>query len=180
MANKLCIPTFKVQNEDYVRITVPTGQTYYAGDVVVAETLNTDITDNIEVYSPTPVSDITSEYLCIVISNAGFEEYDGRRIEGNPDYSTYSYSAGKEVNAIRLKKNQTYIISDDSINVSTALAVGVKLIGSNGTKQLTSTASPGSALTVLNIEVADESIENGGNMGINFIDANRVRVTAGY
>ena len=177
MANKICRPLFEVQDFQYARIKVPTGQTYYPGDVVLAETLDTTITDNLEVYAPTPISDITTQYPVIII-NQGFEvTSDGRRISGNPDISTYSYSAGTVLNAIRLHKDMKFIISDDCLDNTgvVAVAAGVYLIPQNSDVNLATSLTTGTAVTALKIEL-DTNEANGGLNGLNFVDTALARV----
>ena len=175
MANYLCYPLMEGQEYEVVRLKVATGVTLRPGDIVLAETVDTGITDNLEVYASTPVSDYTSDKPCIVI-NQGFEKTsDGRRIEGNPDYSTYSFTAGDVITAIRLNKGQRYQISDDCIDVSTTLAAGVKLIPQNADYDLLSAASAGSSAVSLNID-ARNSIGIGGNMGMTYLDTSIARV----
>ena len=175
MANHFCYPLFEVQEDEVARVRVATGVTLRPGDIVLAETIDTALTDNLEVYSSTPVSDYTSDKPCIVI-NQGFEKTsDNRRIEGNPDYSTYTFTAGDVITVVRLKQGQKYQISDDCIDVGTALAAGVKLIPQNADYDLLSAASAGSSNISLNID-ARNSIGVGGNMGMTYIDTSIARV----
>lgn len=181
MANKSCYPMVKIQDADVEKFRVQTGQTFYPGDIVKLETLDTGLTNNIEVYSPTPCASVTADRFCIII-NQRFEQLtDGRRPTGNPDVSTYSYTVGQTIEAVRLRKNYTFFISDDCLDNTgvTAPAVGVKLIPQVGDYQLATAASGGSSITVLNIE-KDHSQPSGGQFGASFIQGSIARVTEGY
>lgn len=177
MANKLCYPMFEVQDTHFAKIKVQSGQTLYPGDVVYAEVLDTAITDNIEVYAPTPLSNVTTQVPCIII-NQGYEKTtDDRRIEGNPDYSTYSYTEGDTLTVVRLHEGQVFQISDDCLdNTGVVVPVaGVKLIAQNSDVNLATAASGGTNKVVLNIDYRN-SIGIGGNMGMTYIDTNIARV----
>lgn len=177
MANYLCYPMFEVKDTEFAKIIVQSGQTFRPGDIVMAESLDTSLTDNIEVYNPTPVSDITADYPCIII-NQGFEKTsDGRRISGNPDYTTYTYTEGDVLTVIRLKRGQVFQISDDCLDNTgvVAPAANVKLIPQAGDYQLATAASAGTALVHLNIDTTN-SVGAGGNMGMTYVDTNIARV----
>jgi len=181
MANRSCYAMVKIQDADVEKFRVQAGQTFYPGDIVKLETLDTGLSNNIEVYSPTPCASVTADRFCI-IPNQRFEQLtDGRRPTGNPDVSTYTFTAGQTIEVIRLRKNYTFFISDDCLDNkgSVAPAVAVKLIPRVGDYQLATDATGGSSITVLNIEKR-ESQPSGGQFGASFIDGNIARVTEGY
>lgn len=177
MANKICRALFKLQDSDIAKMRVPSGETFEPGQVVKLETLDTNLTDNLEVYSPTPVSDYTADNLCIII-NQGYETLtDGRRPTGQPDVSQYTYANEENLIAVRLRKTMKFFISDDVLDNTgvVAPADGVYLIPQNGDYDLATSASLGSAATGLVIdEYTNEQI------GRTFVDGSVCRVVAGY
>lgn len=180
MANRICkLINALDQEKNLEKVVVQTGQTLYAGDLVLAETLDTTDSDNIEVYSVTPVSDYTAEYPCVIINQAFEKLSDGRRPEGNPNIGDYSYTVGDVISVIRLEQDLKFEISQECIDVDdTAIAVGVYLIPQNADFQFTSSASIGSSKVALKIE-KETSIGTGGNGGYGFVDGVIVRVVTG-
>lgn len=119
------------------KVRVPAGKTYHAGNVVVAEALDTGLGyGNWDVYAPTTVEDITKEDIVLVLNN-GFETLaDGRRPDGQPDYTQYTFNAGEVVTAHRLLPEVRFEISidacDSTVSGAAGLAVGDNLIPANG------------------------------------------------
>lgn len=179
MANRFCYLMNKLdQEKNLEKVRVQTGDTLYAGDVVLAETLDTNITDNIEVYAATPVTDYTAEYPCLVI-NQGYETLsDGRRPSGNPNIGDYSYTAGDDISVVRLEQDLKFQMSQECVDENVTIAVGVYLIPQNSDYQFTTSASIGSSKVALKIEALTE-IGTGGNGGYEFVDAMIVRVVTG-
>jgi len=181
MANKYCLPMCKILDVDVEKFRVPVGYTFYPGDVVKLETLDTGLSNNLEVYSPTPLATASTDRLCIVI-NQGFEHLsDGRRPAGNPDITTYSYPAGETVTAIRLRTNYPFHISYDCLDNtgSVSPAIGVYLVGQVGDYQLATASSFTTERQVLKIEKL-ETVKTGGQFGVASINAVIARVIEGY
>ena len=134
------------ENPAYMQaqIKVPAGETYHAGQVVVAETLDNSIRGNLSVYAPTKVADITKEDIAIILNN-GFETLtDGRRPDGQPDYTQYEFKAGEVVTAHRLLPQTRYEISIDACAQSVksaTIAPGDNLVPKNGSLELEYSAS---------------------------------------
>ena len=84
------------ENPGYMQaqIRVPAAEELHAGQVVVAETLDASLgSKNLGVYAPTKVADATKDSIALVLNN-GFETMaDGRRPNGQPDYTQYVYEA---------------------------------------------------------------------------------------
>jgi len=179
MANKYCKPLFKISPEHKARVKLPDG-TFYAGDVVLAEDLDTSISGNIEVYGATPISDYTSEIPCILV-NAKWEQLsDGRRPAGNPDISTYNWADDDVLIAIRLHNDLKFEIADDCLDnpQSVTVATGVYMIPQNSDYQLKFASSVGSSASALKIE-ARQVKHNGGLSGDGYFNTSIVRVTKG-
>lgn len=180
MANRICRPLIKVEERSVVKVEVPSGATLYAGDVILCETLDTTDSDNIEVYAGAQVSNYTTQVPCIII-NQGFETLsDGRRPEGQPDFSQYTYTEGDVVTAIRLHNDLLFFISNDCLDNTgvVAPAAGVVLIPQNTDYQLATAASVGSSLAGLTVEkVTTQGV--GGQFGSTFATGVVARVTKG-
>jgi hypothetical protein len=180
MANRICRPLIKLEERSVVKVEVPSGATLYAGDVILCETLDTTDSDNLEVYAGAIVADCTAQIPCIII-NQGFETLsDGRRPDGQPDPSQYSYTAGNVVTAVRLHNDNLFFISHDCLDNKTSVppAVGVVLIPQNADYKLATAASVGSSLSGLTVEkVTTQGV--GGQFGATFVNGVVARVTKG-
>jgi hypothetical protein len=180
MSTRLCRPLFKVLNTQVAKVKIPAGSTFYPGQVVMAETLLTTLTNNLEVYSPTPVSDVTTDYPCILI-NQGYETLpDGRRPVGNSNIGTYTWANENTLTAIRLEKGMKFFISDDCLDNAGVVvpAVGVYFIPQVGDYDLATSASVGTCVTALIVETThDEGI--GGQNSFQFTSGSVARVKLG-
>ncbi len=172
------------ENPAYMQaqIKVPAGQTYHAGQVVVAESLDNSIRGNLSVYAPTAVADITKEDIAIILNN-GFETMaDGRRPDGQPDYTQYEFRAGDVVTAHRLLPQTRYEISIDACAKSVkdaTIAPGDNLIPKNGSLELeySKTGTAVTAKNYLTIE-ATKYFRLGGLYGEQFASTLVVRAKA--
>lgn len=180
MSTRLCRPLFEVGDTDVAKTKIPASSTFYAGQVVMAETLDSSITNNLEVYSPTPVSDVTTDYPCI-LCNQGYETLsDGRRVTGNSNIGTYTWANENTLTAIRLKKGMKFFISDDCLDNTGVVvpASGVYLIPQVGDYDLATSASAGTCVTALVIETThNEGI--GGQNSFQFASGSVARVKLG-
>lgn len=178
--NRICYPLTKIPEHLVEKVKVPVGATYYGGDVVMCETLDTTYTPNREVYAATPIANVTTDIPCIII-NGGFEQLaDGRRPEGQPNPGQYGFTAGQVCTAIRLTNDLKFFISDDAIAVGAnpAIAVGKFFIPVNGAVQMTTSATVGTSITALSIE-KQEYMGIGGQFGMTFANGSVTRVKQG-
>lgn len=142
------------ENPSYMQaqIKVPAADELHAGLVVVAENLDASIRGNLSVYAPTKVADITKDNLAIVL-DGGFETLsDGRRPDGQPDYTQYTFKEGEVVTAMRLLPETKYELSIDACGDSVAAATvvpGDNLIPEVGKYELKYSAK-GTAVTAKN------------------------------
>lgn len=172
------------ENPAYMQaqIKVPAGETYHAGQVVVAEALDNSIRGNLSVYAPTKVADITKEDIAIILNN-GFETLtDGRRPDGQPDYTQYEFRAGDVVTAHRLLPQTRYEISIDSCAQSVkdaTIVPGDNLIPKNDSLELeySAKATAVTAKNYLTIE-ATKFFRLGGLYGEQFASTLVVRAKA--
>lgn len=124
------------ENPGYMqaKIRVPAGATLHAGEVVVAETLDTSLGyGNWDVYAPTQVADATKDSVALIL-NGGFETLsDGRRPDGQPDYTGYEFEEGEVVTAHRLLPEVRFEISTDACDdtVTAAATAGTIVPGDN-------------------------------------------------
>ena len=148
------------ENPSYMQaaLKVQAGTTEVAGNIFVAEKLDNAVKGaegdrNLMVYTPEAITDITKQDIVLVLNN-GFETLtDGRRPEGQPDYTQYGYGAGEVVTAHRLIPGVRFEISVDACDESVAnagtLAVGDNLIPANG-KNVLVYSKAGTAVTAKN------------------------------
>lgn len=183
MANRLCRVVGKVPDYAVVMVKVPAATTMYAGDVIAVSALDSGIANNYQVFVGTkPATANLGDRMAIII-NDGFEQMtDGRRVEGNPDYTQYSYGAGEVVTAVFLLEGLTFEISDDCVTPisQTAIVVGDFFEPVDGAykasviaKATGRTSGVTSALKV----IALKDFRTGGNFGGGFISTSVARVT---
>lgn len=172
MANYICRPVTEVPNYLVAAVTVPAGQTFHAGEVVFAKSLDSGvgIGANLSVFAATePATALLGAQAAIVI-NDGFEQLaDGRRPAGQPDYTQYTYAAGDVVTIVFLAPGMRFEISEDSVNLNSLTpAAGQVLYPVDGayTMTLGATVPAGtfSSMTVL----ATKYFRLGGQFGAQF------------
>lgn len=120
------------ENPGYIQaqLRVPENTEIVAGEVFKAEYLDDSIYGNYTVYLPELMESVEDE-PAIVINN-GFETMnDGRRPNGQPDYTQYVYKAGDVITAIRLVPDVRFELGTDGLdNVEDLLAQDAsKIIG---------------------------------------------------
>lgn len=178
MANYLCRLTgFRPVDSHVIDVLVPTGSTYRAGQVIMVKNLDTSITGNQRVWEAVvPATAELGRYAAVILGGGDFEQLsDGRRPEGNPDYTTYSYAAGQVAPALILFPGNELEISQDSLDGS-SIAVGNYLEPADGVNYLhkvtTRTSGVKSAAKVL----ALNNFRAGGMFGASFISTFIVKV----
>jgi hypothetical protein len=173
------------ENPGYMqaKIRVPADVTLHAGQVVVAETLDAALGyGNWDVYAPTQVADATKESIAVIL-DGGFETLaDGRRPDGNADYTQYLFNEGDVVTAHRLLPEVRFEISEDACdNTVTAATVvpGDNLIPKNGQYELTYSAK-GTTVTTKNYLTVEATkyFRLGGMSGADFAQTMVVRAKA--
>jgi len=177
MANYICRPAgFKVLDRDVVSVLVPTGETYYAGQVIMLVNLDTSLSGNLEVWEAvTPATAHLEKYAALIVNGGEFETMaDGRRPEGNPDYSTFGYQAGAVAPAIIMAVGNKFEISTDAISGSAA--VGKFLEPTNAVDYLTVVDTRTSGTLCAAKILALKKFRAGGNFGATFLDTAVVQV----
>lgn len=170
MANYLCRAT-NPRVPDYLvkKVSVPADTTLHAGDIVMLKELDSGIADNYQVYTGTqPATDNLKLHAAIII-NDGFETLtDGRRPDGQPDYTQYVYQAGDVVTAIMLVPGLDFELSTDVIDGAFAAGSYIEPVNGayKGKVAAARTEGTKSALMML----AQKNFRMGGMFGYQFID----------
>lgn len=117
MEHYICRTVTELPGYMQANLRVPEGTQVYAGEIYMAKTLDTDLGHgNWSVYLPEVIEDVSKEVPAIVL-NGGFETLnDGRRPNGQPDYTTYAFNPGDIATAIRLEQGTKFEISYDAIS----------------------------------------------------------------
>lgn len=133
-----------------------------AGDVVAINTLVED-EENREVYAATMPAEGDIRYAIIV--NQGIEELeDGRRPEGQPNFTAFTFKAGTVLHAVILGYAPIpFVISDNQIEGTAE--VGKFLAPAAGSHKLAVVAAPADIAT-LAIEKVEVEIPMGGMFGM--------------
>ena len=135
-----CAPMTGVEERLVITATVPVGKTYRPGMVIDASTIDTTIDGNFSVYTGIAPADVKTTPLAIII-NGGWEQLpDGRRPEGQTDYTQYPYNEGETFTAIFLDDHLRFQITQDCL-AGNAPTLGQYLCAVNNTTQLVAGAT---------------------------------------
>lgn len=139
--------TPKVSSDHIAKVLVTADNGLKAGEVVVVEELVASIDGNYEVFIATKpaTANLTSGNLAIVMNPDDEKLKDGRRVEGNPDYTTYEYRKGDVATVIFIDEHLTFEISQDSFGdetVDPTTNVKKYLIPQNGSYSLKLSEAP--------------------------------------
>lgn len=170
MANYLCRAT-NPRVPDYLvkKVSVPTGATLHAGDIVMLKELDGDIENNYQVYTGSQPATADLGLRAAIIINDGFETLaDGRRPDGQPDYTQYVYQAGEVVTAIMLVPGLDFELSKDVIDGTFAAGSYIEPVDGAYTGKVAATRTAGtkSALMML----GQKNFRMGGMFGYEFIE----------
>ena len=115
MEHYICRTVTELPGYMFALIKVPEGDSIAAGEVYKAETLDTTISGNTTVYVAEYVTDKND--LPVIALNDSFETLlDGRRPDGQPDYTQYVYNEGEVINSVRLDKNVKLELGTDTLS----------------------------------------------------------------
>jgi hypothetical protein len=115
MFHYICRTVTELPGYMFALIKVPEGDSMAAGEVYKAETLDTTIHGNTTVYVAEYVTDKND--LPVIALNDSFETLlDGRRPDGQPDYTQYVYNEGEVINSVRLDKNVKLELGTDTLS----------------------------------------------------------------
>ena len=159
MAQCYVAPITRIPEKDVFLAKVPAGKTLHAGDIIDLSELDTGIANNYQVYvGKAPTSDST--ILGIVINDGWEMLADGRRPDGQPDYTKYEFASGEVVCVVALEKFMRFEISLDAINWSNYPSAGTYLAIDDGKYELVDSDSAG----VFVVEV-EKALRAGGQFG---------------
>ena len=177
MAQYLCRTVTELPAYMQANFIVEEGTEINAGDIYVAKKLNESLHGDWTVYNADMIEDVSKEIPAIVINNSFETLADGRRPDGQPDYTQYAYEEGEVVTAINLLPEIKMEISFDIIQNRNDIESKGYLIPENGTNLLrfVSTIDDVNSKVYFVIE-ALKHFRCGGAMGMGFIDTMVVRV----
>ena len=153
-----CI-TPEVVSDKVVKISVPQGG-LHAGQVVNCVSLADEVYAveyNSEVYTATqPTTDTLDSRFFAMVVNGGLEELaDGRRPDGQPNYTKYVYKAGDVCDGVILDKNLVFEIGLGSVGGTKSANpkndIGKYIVPANGsyTMTISDTATAGGCLKII-------------------------------
>ena len=115
MAQCYVAPITRIPEKNVFLARVPADTTLMAGAIVDLSEIDSAIENNYQVYvASAPTA--TSTMLGIVINDGWEQLADGRRPEGQPDYTQYEYHAGDIVCVVALDTWTRFEISEDAID----------------------------------------------------------------
>lgn len=115
MFHYICRTVTELPGYMFALIKVPEGDSMAAGEVYKAETIDTTIPGNTTVYVAEYVTDKND--LPVIALNDSFETLlDGRRPDGQSDYTQYVYNEGEVINSVRLDKNVKLELGTDTLS----------------------------------------------------------------
>ena len=183
MSNYICRSTqFSTPERDVINILVPTSHTFHAGQVIMVKNLVAagTLAGNHSVWEAVEAATADLGLQAALIINGGdFEQLaDGRRPEGNPDYTSsgYAYNAGDVAPAIILELNNEFELSADVVGGTPT--VGQYLEPADGQAYLQVKGSRTSGVTSALKVLALKNFRSGGNFGGSFISTYVARVVA--
>lgn len=181
----ICRNVTKLPEYVFVDFRVPNGQTLYIGDIYMANSLDTGLKDgNINVFVPDSVKDITKDIPAILL-NGDFESLiDGRRPDGNPNYTTYVFNEGSVVTGVHLMPGIRFELSPTRFSNYEDTVAAIKAgtvegtyiaIGNDGKLFWTDTFNNVKSLVYMIVEKS-KGFRIGGNFGMQYADSLVVRV----
>ena len=162
MAQCYVAPITRIPEKNVFLARVPADTTLQAGAIVDLSTLDTAIPNNYQVYvAAAPTADSTM--LGIVINDGWEQLADGRRPDGQPDYTQYEFHAGDVVCVVALEAWTRFEIAEAALD-GAAPEVGGFLRIQDGEYQL----AAGEA-GILRVD-AKKYVRAGGQFGGSFAD----------
>ncbi len=113
MKHYVCRPVTEIPEYLMSNIRVNEGIELTAGEAVVPHMIDDEIEGNFTVYITSPISTLGDDPALVL--NDCFETLeDGRRPDGNPDYTTYIYTEGEVVACVNLVPEMRFEIGTDN------------------------------------------------------------------
>ena len=159
MAQCYAAPITRIPEKDVFLARVPADTTLQAGAIVELKELDSAIENNYQVY----VADAPSENATMlgIVINDGWEQLaDGRRPDGQPDYTQYEFHAGDVVCVVALEDYMRFEISTDALKSGAEPEVG-KYLDFTATEYLLDDSATGGLFRV----EAEKFLRAGGQFG---------------
>lgn len=171
---RVAYPMTRVPDHYVSVVRVPEGETMYAGMFVVADTIDAAIAGNYQVRVPSaPTADNIKTEIVGVVINGGFDQLaDGRRPDGQPDYSQYEFNAGDVITIVWCLPKVIFYLSDDCLTAGT-LTENTKAIVPTATTMVPSasdTVPAAGAVKSYFKTMARKTVRSGGMYGAGFIN----------
>jgi len=174
MANNIgYCTTNKLSSTHIAKATVPVGG-LVAGNLVLLNDLDNTITNNFEVYATTqPTTGAFEQTHFAMVENGGFETLaDGRRPDGQPDFTQYTFEAGETITAVFLDAHLTYEVGCATVTGGTSSDyssdIGKYIVPANATyvgAVVSDNTGYGNSLKI----VAVKYLPVGGNFGLGYV-----------
>ena len=114
MSHYICRTVTELPSYMFALIKIQPEKTATAGEIYKANTLDSSLPGNYTVYVP---EDVSKTDLPVIVLNDSFETLtDGRRPNGQPDYTQYVYKAGEVINTVRLEKDIKLELGTDALS----------------------------------------------------------------
>lgn len=170
---RVCYTMTKVPDHYVSIVRVPEATTLYPGQMVVADSIDAGIPDNFQVRVPSaPTADNIKKEIVGIVVNGGFETLpDGRRPDGQPDFSQYEFVAGDFATIIWLLPKVVVYISDDCVTQGGNVNLGSFITPTATSMDPTGTdtePAPGAVKSYCKI-MYKKTTRSGGQFGAGFI-----------
>lgn len=118
---RVAYPMTRVPDHYVSVVRVPEATTMYAGMFVVANSMDAAIAGNFQVRVPAaPTAETIKTEIVGVVINGGFDQLpDGRRPDGQPDFSQYQFNAGDVITIVWCLPKVIMYLSDDCLTTGT-------------------------------------------------------------
>ena len=113
MKHYVCRPVTKVPDYLISNVRVNEEIELTAGEAVVPDVIDTEINGNFTVYTTSPISTL-GDSPALVLNDCFETLEDGRRPNGNPDYTTYVYKEDEVVACVNLVPEMRFEIGTDN------------------------------------------------------------------
>jgi hypothetical protein len=164
----------RVPDYNVIKVRVPAGVTLTPGSFIPLVKLDDTLPNNWQVFAgEKPVTANLASQMAIVI-NDGFETLpDGRRPDGQPDYTKFTFIEGDVVTAILLTPGLVFELSVDCITNGTAAVAGDVIEPVNGaylgSRIAAATGRSAAVMSGLKVLAAGKSFRLGGQFGGTFV-----------
>ena len=137
MEHYICRAVTELPGYMQVNFRVPKGEILASGQIYVGENLVDNYGyGNWTVFTPELIEDTQKQVPAIILNNDFEVLPDGRRPDGNPDYTQYVYTEGEVITAIKLIPGVKFELGMSSVIAETDIKVGGYLVPEAGSSML--------------------------------------------